>query len=197
MLNIIWFIMIITGIITAAINGRMEEVSIAILQSAEDSVMIVIKLIGPMALWLGLMKLAEEADLTKLLSRMFRPMARVLFPNIPEGHPALAAIMMNLSANFLGLGNSATPLGIKAMQELQSLNKNKIIASNAMCTFLVINTSSVTLIPTTVLALRIGAASSSPTSIIGTTIFATACSTVVGVSVNKILIKLSEMSRYD
>ncbi len=197
MLNLIWLIMIIIGIVLAAINGRMEEVSVAILQSGEDSVMTVIKLIGPMALWLGLMKIAEEAELTKLLSRLFKPLGRLLFPQVPPEHSALASIMMNLSANFLGLGNSATPLGIKAMQELQELNSNKRRASTAMCTFLVINTSSVTLIPTTILALRIGAASTEPTAIIGTTIFATFCSTVAGLAANKLLQSLSWVNYYD
>jgi spore maturation protein A len=183
--------MIIIGIIIAAINGRMEEVSIAILESAEDSVMIVVKLIGPMALWLGIMKVAEEARLTDVLAKLFKPLAKILFPEVPKNHPALASIMMNLSANFLGLGNSATPLGIKAMQQLQELNSGKSSASDAMCTFLVINTSSVTLLPTTILALRIGAGSAQPTEIIGTTVFATFCSTVVGIVANKILIKIS------
>ncbi|PRX29883.1 spore maturation protein A [Orenia metallireducens] len=191
MLNKIWFTMIIIGIIIAAINGRMEEVSIAILESAEDSVMIVVKLIGPMALWLGIMKVAEEARLTDVLAKLFKPLAKILFPEVPKNHPALASIMMNLSANFLGLGNSATPLGIKAMQQLQELNSGKSSASDAMCTFLVINTSSVTLLPTTILALRIGAGSAQPTEIIGTTVFATFCSTVVGIVANKILIKIS------
>ncbi|OCL26162.1 nucleoside recognition protein [Orenia metallireducens] len=191
MLNKIWFTMICIGIIIAAINGRMEEVSVAILESAEDSVMIVVKLIGPMALWLGVMKVAEKAQLTKVLANLFKPLAKILFPEVPKDHPALASIMMNLSANFLGLGNSATPLGIKAMQELQQLNSGKRSASNAMCTFLVINTSSVTLLPTTILALRIGAGSAQPTEIIGTTIFATFCSTVVGLIANRILIKIS------
>lgn len=193
MLNKIWFTMIIIGIIIAAINGRMEEVSIAILESAEDSVMIVVKLIGPMALWLGIMKVAEEARLTDVLAKLFKPLAKILFPEVPKNHPALASIMMNLSANFLGLGNSATPLGIKAMQQLQELNSGKSSASDAMCTFLVINTSSVTLLPTTILALRIGAGSAQPTEIIGTTVFATFCSTVVGIVANKILIKISEL----
>jgi len=193
MLNKIWFTMIVIGIIIAAINGRMEAVSVAILESAEDSVMIVVKLIGPMALWLGIMKVAEKAQLTDILANLFRPLAKILFPEVPKSHPALASIMMNLSANFLGLGNSATPLGIKAMQELQELNKGESSASNAMCTFLVINTSSVTLLPTTILALRIGAGSVQPTEIIGTTIFATFCSTVVGLIANRILIKISEL----
>ncbi|MCK8827955.1 nucleoside recognition protein [Natroniella acetigena] len=193
MLNKIWFAMIAIGMVVAAVNGRMEEVSVAILQSTEESVRIVIKLIGPMSLWLGLMKLAEEAGIVQGLARLFKPLAKVLFPKIPVDHPALGSIMMNLSANLLGLGNSATPLGIKAMHQLQSLNKNSETASDAMCTFLVINTSGLTLIPTTILALRVGAGSSNPTEIVGTTLFATACSTIAGIIANKLLIKVGSL----
>ncbi|WP_408956069.1 nucleoside recognition domain-containing protein [Natroniella sp. ANB-PHB2] len=190
MLNKIWFAMIAVGMIVAGFNGRMEEVSVAILQSTEESVRIVIKLIGPMSLWLGMMKLAEEAGIVQGLAKLFEPLAKILFPKIPANHPALGSIMMNLSANLLGLGNSATPLGIKAMHQLQDLNRNSETASDAMCTFLVINTSGLTLIPTTILALRVGAGSSNPTEIVGTTLFATACSTIAGIIVNKFLIKV-------
>ncbi|GAB6100764.1 nucleoside recognition domain-containing protein [Halanaerocella petrolearia] len=190
MLNKIWLSMIIIGVLVGALQGQMEAVSTAILQSAEDSVEIVIKLIGPMSLWLGLMKVAEEAGLTELLAKLFRPLAKILFPKVPKDHPAMGAIMMNLAANLLGLGNSATPLGIKAMNKLQELSSRQETASDAMCTFLVINTSSVTLIPSTILALRIGAGSSYPTEIIGTTLFATTCSTLVGLLANKLMIKL-------
>ena len=194
MLNIIWVIMIFSGFIVAAVNGRMEELSTAILESGEESVMMVIKLIGPMSLWLGIMKLAEETGLVKILAKLFRPVAKLLFPKIPEDNPALGSIMMNFSANLLGLGNSATPLGIKAMHQLQELNDNSETASDAMCTFLVINTSSLTLIPSTILALRVSANSNQITSIIGTTLVATCCSTIVGVIVNKFLIKIELMS---
>lgn len=195
MLNFIWAAMIIIGFIVAVINGRMAELSTAVLESGEESVMTVLKLIGPMSLWLGIMKLAEEAGLVKILAHLFKPLARFLFPKVPTDHPALGAIMMNFSANLLGLGNSATPLGIKAMNELQKLNNNSSRASDAMCTFLVINTSSLTLIPTTILALRISADSNQVTSIIGTTLFATAASTVIGLLVNKFLLKF-EMDNY-
>lgn len=190
MLNRIWLGMIGIGILVAAVNGRLEAVSTAILNSAQDSVETVIKLLGPMCLWLGLMEVAEKAKLTELLAKLFKPLAAFLFPDVPQNHSALGAIVMNLAANMLGLGNSATPLGIKAMHRLQELNPEEQRATNAMCTFLVINTSSVTLIPTTVLALRSGAGSQAPTEIIGTTLFATTCSTIVGVIANKLFIKL-------
>ncbi len=189
-MNKIWVGMIVSGIVIGAINGRMEEMSTAILQAGEESIMIIIKLIGPMALWMGMMKLVEEAKLADALATLFKPVGKLLFPQIPEGDPALASIMMNLSANLLGLGNSATPLGIKAMHQMQRLNADSETASNAMCTFLVINTSSVTIIPTTILALRVGAGSSSPTQIIGTTIIATTSSTLAGIIANYIFIKV-------
>lgn len=195
MLNFIWITMIVTGFIVAAFNGRMSELSTAILVSGEESVKTVIKLIGPMSLWLGIMKLAEKAGLIKVLAHLFRPLAIFLFPKIPREDPVLGSIMMNFSANLLGLGNAATPLGIKAMHQLQELNNNSQTASDAMCTFLVVNTSSLTLIPSTILALRVSANSNEVTSIIGTTLFATCCSTVVGVLVNKVFLKL-EMHRY-
>jgi spore maturation protein A len=181
--------MILIGFVVAVINGRMEELSTAILESGEESVMMVIKLIGPMSLWLGIMKLAEEIGLVETLAKLFKPVAKLLFPKVPDDHPVLGSIMMNFSANLLGLGNSATPLGIKAMNQLQELNSNSQTASDAMCTFLVINTSSLTLIPSTILALRVSANSTEITSIIGTTLFATCCSTIIGIIVNKSLIK--------
>ncbi|MGM0369072.1 MAG: nucleoside recognition domain-containing protein [Bacillota bacterium] len=190
MLNRIWTFMILIGFVVAVINGRMEELSTAILESGEESVMMVIKLIGPMSLWLGIMKLAEELGLVEVLAKLFKPIAKLLFPKVPDDHPVLGSIMMNFSANLLGLGNSATPLGIKAMNQLQELNSNSQTASDAMCTFLVINTSSLTLIPSTILALRVSANSNEVTSIIGTTLFATCCSTIIGIIVNKLLIKI-------
>ena len=195
MLNIIWIMMIVIGFIVAIVNGNIKEVSTAILESGQESVMTVLKLVGPMSLWLGIVKLAEAAGLVDVLARLFKPLAKFLFPQIPAEHPVLGTIMMNFSANLLGLGNSATPLGIKAMHQLQDLNDQSETASNAMCTFLIINTSSLTLIPTTILALRVSANSSQPTAIIGTTLFATVCSTIIGVLVNKFLLKI-EMDYY-
>ncbi|MGM0501905.1 MAG: nucleoside recognition domain-containing protein [Bacillota bacterium] len=193
MLNFVWGTMIIIGFIVAAVNGRMEELSTAILESGEESVKLVIKLIGPMSLWLGIMKLAEEIGLVEAMAKLFTPVAKLLFPKVPPNSPAVGSIMMNFSANLLGLGNSATPLGIKAMHQLQELNSDPETASDAMCTFLVVNTSSLTLIPSTILALRISSNSTEPTSIIGTTLFATFCSTLIGIIVNKLLIKVESM----
>jgi spore maturation protein A len=190
MINHIWFALIIIGVITGMLTGNMGQISEAILQSAEEGTMILIKLIGPMSLWLGIMKLAEESNFIDLLSRIIKPVTRRLFPEIPTDHPALGAIMLNISANILGLGNSATPLGINAMQKLQKLNLKKKTATNAMCTFLVINTSSVTLVPATIISLRAAAGSNAPMEIVGTTLFATTCSTIAGLIADRILRKI-------
>ena len=121
----------------------------------------------------GLMKIAEEAGLIETLAKILRPFTRLLFPSLPSSHPALGSILMNFSANLLGLGNAATPFGLKAMQELQEINPNKEEASDAMCTFLAMNTANITLLPATIIGIRLAAGSTNPTEIIGTTLFAT------------------------
>lgn len=189
-MNVIWAILILGGVLLAAINGRMAESTQALIEAAKDSVMLAIGLIGIMAFWLGLMRLAEEAGLVRLISRILRPILRPLFPDVPADDPALGAIVANLAANILGLGNSATALGLKAMIELQRLNSHKKVASNAMCTFLAINTSSVTLIPATVIAIRASAGSANPAEVIGVIILTTTVSTVVAITAVKILEKL-------
>lgn len=154
MLNYIWFGMIIISIVAGMLNGNIVAVTDAAFSSARLAVELAIGLIGIMALWLGIMQIAERAGLVNILARAIRPLARWLFPEIPDGHPALGSIVMNMSANILGLGNAATPLGLKAMKELQELNPEGDTATNAMITFLVINTSSVQiLLPATVVAL--------------------------------------------
>jgi len=145
-----------------------------------------IGLIGIMALWLGLMKLAEEAGLVRAIARLVRPVLGRLFPDVPKDHPALGSMTANLAANMLGLGNAATPLGLKAMQDLQELNPDKETATNAMITFIVINATSVTLIPATIIGLRSAAGSTNPASIIVPSIIATTVSTVTGVIVAKL-----------
>ena len=143
--------------------------------------MLIIKLIGILTLWLGIAKIAEKSGLLQNFTKLLQPLVGWLFPSIPKGHPAMGAILMNYSANLFGLGSAATPFGLKAMEELQKLNRSNR-ASEAMCTFLVINTSSITLIPSTIIAIRINAGSSNPTEIIGTMLFATIVSTVVAIS---------------
>jgi len=135
------------------------------------------------------MRLAEASGLVKFIARLVRPIMVRLFPDVPAEHPAMGSMIANIAANILGLGNSATALGLKAMQDLESLNKKAGTATNSMVTFLAINTTSVTLIPATVIGLRASAGSAEPTSIIGTTIFATICSTIVGITAAKLLQK--------
>ena len=184
-INKIWFLLIISGIITAAINGQMSQVSSAIFQAAADSVLICIGLLGPMAFWLGLMKIARKGGLIKVLSDIIRPIFKYIFPDIQHDQEALGAIILNISANILGMGNSATPLGIKAMNELQRLNPDPENASPAMCTLLALNTSGLTVIPATMIGLRAAAGSNNPAIITITTIFATIISTITALILDK------------
>lgn len=185
MINWIWFSLIMIGIITAGIRGNIEMMNQAVFEGAKIGVTVSFGLISILVFWLGLMKIAEEAGLLKWISRLLSPIVQWLFPEIPANHPALGYIISNLTANLFGLGNAATPMGIKAMQELQKLNPYKEKATSAMSTFLVINTSSITLIPTTVIAIRMTYQSASPTEIVGTTIFATVFSTFAAVLLDR------------
>ncbi|MHB1126850.1 MAG: nucleoside recognition domain-containing protein [Bacillota bacterium] len=186
MVNLIWLVLLLSGIAVAGLNGRIEVVTTAALSSAKMAVTIALELIGLMALWLGLLRIAEEAGLVRALARIVRPATTRLFPSVPRDHPAMGAIIMNLSANILGLGNAATPFGIKAMQELQTLNKRPEEASDAMCTFLALNTSCITLIPATIIGIRVAAGSRDPTEIVGPTIFATALAMTVAIIVDRL-----------
>ena len=187
MLNYVWFALIAISFFVGAFTGTIDAVTEAAINSAELAVELSIGLIGIMALWLGMMKIAEESGLINVIAKVVRPITLWLFPDVPPDHPAISSIVLNMSANILGLGNAATPLGLKAMQELQELNENKDTATNAMCTFLAINTSSVQLIlPATVVALM-GVESS---QLFITTILATSFSTIAGLIAVKTLEKL-------
>ena len=178
MLNYIWFGMMFISVVVGTFTGNIDAVTEAAISMAKTAVDIAIGLIGIMALWLGTMKIAEESGLIRIIARALRPITIRLFPDVPEDHPAIGSIVLNMAANILGLGNAATPLGLKAMEELQELNPHKDTATNAMCTFLAINTSSVQLIlPATVVALM-GAASN---QIFITTILATGLSTIAAI----------------
>ena len=166
-----------------------------IIASAKTAVELAIGLIGIMALWLGVMKIAEESGLVAKLSRALRPVMTRLFPDVPADHPAMGAMVMNISANILGLSNAATPLGLKAMEELNKLNTKLGTATDAMCTFLVINTSNLQLIPATVIAIRAASGSANPTEILGPVIVATAVAMTVGVTTVKLLAKLPVFRR--
>ncbi|MBO8168313.1 MAG: spore maturation protein [Thermoanaerobacteraceae bacterium] len=189
MVNVVWLALLVSGIVVAGLNGEIEVVTKAAMDSAQAGVNIAIEIIGLMALWLGLMRIAQEAGMINLLAKIVRPITRFLFPTVPQDHPAMGAIIMNISANILGLGNAATPFGLKAMQELQKLNENPDEASEAMCTFLALNTSCITLIPATIIGIRVAAGSSNPTEIVGPTIFATTTGTIVAITADKILQK--------
>ncbi|WJH34235.1 nucleoside recognition domain-containing protein [Paenibacillus aurantius] len=185
MVNLIWLFMIVAGFVVAAVQGRIELVTQAVFDGAKTGVTVCFGLISILVFWLGMMRIAEDAGLLERLSRMLYPIVRFLFPSVPANHPAVGYIMSNMSANILGLGNAATPMGIKAMQELQKLNPYKDAASPAMCTLLALNTSSITLIPTTLIAIRMNAASLNPAEIVGTTLFATAVSTAAAILVDR------------
>ena len=187
MLNYIWFGMMFIAVIVGILTGNIDAVTQAAIDMAKTAVEIAIGLIGIMALWLGTMKIAEESGLIRIIARAIRPITIRLFPEVPEDHPAIGSIILNMAANLLGLGNAATPLGLKAMEELQELNPEKDTATNAMCTFLAINTSSVQLIlPATVVALM-GAAAN---QIFITTILATGLSTIAAIIAVRFLEKL-------
>ena len=169
---------------------KLRAITKAALDYADTAVTISLGLIGVMALWLGIVKIAEEAGLLKLLTNLLTPLTSRLFPDVPPDHPAVAAMVMNIAANMLGLNNAATPLGLKAMEELNKLNPKLGTATNAMCTFLVINTAGLTLIPATAIAIRAAQGSAEPGIIIGTSIFGAGCATVAGLVSVKILEKL-------
>lgn len=190
MLNYIWISLIILAIFFGAINGRITQVTNAALEYAKISVKLALDLIGIMALWMGIMNLAEKAGLVQILARLFRPIGRWLFPDVPADHPAMGSMFLCIAASWLGLGNAATPLGLKAMEELQEINPHKEIASDSQALFLTLNTASVTLIPATMIGVRLSLGAANPQDIIGTTIFASGCATVVGVIVTKLLAKL-------
>ena len=166
---------------------KLRAVTKAALDYANIAVDIALGLIGIMALWLGLVKIAEEAGLVTVLTRFLRPVTVRLFPDVPPDHPAVGAMIMNISANMLGLNNAATPLGLKAMEELNKINPKAGTATNAMCTFLVINTAGMTLLPATAIAIRAAAGSDNPGIIIGTSLFGAACATVAGLIAVKVL----------
>jgi len=156
----------------------------ALMTSAQLGIETVLGFIGIMIMWMGMMRIAQESGLIELMARAMRPLVSRILPEVPPDHPAMGALLMNVSANLLGVGHAATPLGLKAMQELQTLNDDPETATNAMCTFLALNTSSVTLIPATVIAFRANAGSANPTEVVATTLMATLCSTTAALTLD-------------
>lgn len=186
MLNYIWGGMIVLGIIVAALTGRLEAVSNAAVEQAKEGVNLTLILIGTMGMWLGLMKIAEASGLIEGLSKKMKPLLQWLFPEIPKNHKSFHSISMNMIANILGLGSAATPFGLKAMEDLQEINPKKDEANNAMAMFLIINISSLQLIPMNIIAYRLKFHSLNPSEIIGPGILATIFATVVGIFVAKL-----------
>ncbi|HOJ09180.1 MAG TPA: nucleoside recognition domain-containing protein [Clostridiales bacterium] len=190
MLNYIWFAMLVFGFIIGIMNGRIAEVTNAVIESSGDAIKLSINLLGIICLWSGLMKIAEKSGLVRNLASLVRPLIHFLFPDVPKNHPAAWTIIMNMSANILGLGNAATPLGLKAMEELQKLNPAKHSVSNDISMFLVLNTASLQLIPTSVIAIRAQAGSANPAEIISSVWIASVCAATCGVISVKLLSRI-------
>ncbi|NLN16139.1 MAG: spore maturation protein [Firmicutes bacterium] len=190
MLNSLWLLLLAGGIITAAVEGRIAAVTEGAIAGSGQAVTVVIGLVGLVAFWSGMMHIADAAGLTKLVARGLSPLVSRLFPSVPKGDPALGAIAFSMAANLLGVGNANTPLGIRAMQEMQRLNQEKERASDAMCTFVCITASSLTIIPTTIIAMRAAAGSVDPGGIIGPAIGATTASTITAIIVDRLLRRL-------
>ena len=188
-MNYIFYFLIVISIVFGAVNGRLAEVTNSILTGAELSVKVAFSLIGIMAFWLGMMKIAEKCGLVQIFARIIKPVTKRLFNEIPEESPAIGDIAMNFSANALGLTNAATPIGIKAMEELQKENLDKTSASNSMCTLLAMNTAGFQLIPATVLAVLIGIGYKNPTEIIAPTLLVTTIAFVSAIILAKIFQK--------
>lgn len=188
MLNYLWAGMLIVGVLFGAFQGRMAEVTNAAIDSSKEAVTLCITMMGVMSFWVGLMEIATKAGMIETISKRIQPMIHFLFPDIPKGHPAQEHVTTNMIANFLGLGWAATPAGLMAMKSLQELNPNreKHIASRDMCTFLIINISSLQLIPINVIAYRSQYGSPNPAGIVGVAIIATMINTLVGIAFAKI-----------
>ena len=190
-MGVIWTVLVAAAVVAAAVNGRMAALTPAAMESAAKAVTLSIGLAGAMALWLGLMRVAEEAGLVRALARAARPLMCRLFPEVPPEHPAMGAMLMNLSANVLGLGNAATPFGVKAMQALETVNPRPGTASDAQALFCAMNTASVQLIPASVIALRAAAGSRAPAEILGATLLASLCGATAAIVTAKLLARLA------
>lgn len=181
MLNLIWLTLLVGSVVIAIATGHVKEVVASVTESAGTGFKLALGFTGVMALWLGIMRIAEQSGLVGRLTSLMTPAMRKLFPGIPHGHPAIASIAMNLAANIFGLNNAATPLGIKAMKDLDALSEQKGTATDDMCMFLAINTSSVQIVPAGAIALLAAGGASDPTVILFPALLATAVSTVVGI----------------
>lgn len=187
MINKIWGFFIIIGIMFSIINGNLEQINIEILDSAKVALDMVVKILPVMALWLGIMNIASKSGLLEKFSRLLSPILTKIFPEIPKNHESFGYISSNIVANMFGLGNAATPFGLKAMKSLQNINPKKDEATRSMITFLVINTCGLTIIPTTVISLRMMYGSSNPTFIVLPCIIVTFSSLILGLIIDRIL----------
>lgn len=187
MINIIWIVLIGVGIIYGVLTGKVAVINTTIVDSTKISLDMLMKIFPVLALWMGLTKIAEVSGLLSKLSLKLSPLLTKLFPEIPKGHESLGLIASNIISNIFGLGSAATPFGIKAMESMQKLNDKKNTATRSMITFLVINTSGLTIIPTTIISLRMMHNSDNPTVIVFACILSTLCATVGGIIVDKIL----------
>ena len=184
MINIIWYFLIAVAIVYSLLSGNISIINNEILVSGKTSLNLIINMLEVTVLWMGILKIAHNSGLLSKFAKLISPILSKLFPSIPPSHESLDYISSNVAANMLGLGSAATPFGLKAMKSLQSINKNKKVASDAMITFLVLNTSGVTIIPTSVIALRLAHNSSNPSEIIITSILATICSSIAGLTLD-------------
>jgi spore maturation protein A len=189
-MSVIWVVLLVGSVAVAAATGRMAELPGAITDSAGRAVTLSIGLAGVMSLWLGLMRVAEEAGLVRSLGRLARPVLRKLFPSVPDDSPAMGAMVMNISANMLGLGNAATPFGIKAMEELERRNPHPGTATDAQALFCALNTASIQLIPASVIALRAASGARQPADILGATLIASTCAAVTAVTAARLMRRL-------
>ena len=189
-MNYIWYFLIAVSIIYGAINGTLNQVANAIFSGTELAVKIVLTLLGIMTFWLGIMKIAEKSGIVEFLSKLLRPLAKLIFPELPKDSPVIGDIAMNFSANALGLANAATPIGIKAMEGMQELNRDKTSATNSMCMLLAMNTAGFQLIPATVIAILAAAGCKYPTSIIVPTLIVTSIAFVCAILLAKIFQKI-------
>jgi spore maturation protein A len=196
MLNYVWLALIVGSVAVAAVTGNVDKVVVSTTDSAGSAFRLALGFTGIMALWLGIMKIAQESGLVERFTRLISPVLRLLFPNVPSGHPALGSIAMNIVANMFGLNNAATPLGIKAMKDLDTLNPNKGTATDDMCMFLAVNTSSVQIVPAGAIALLAAGGSADPMVIVFPVILATSVSTIVGVLSVRLLARSGRFSEH-
>ena len=187
MVNIIWGLFIIIGIVYSLFNGNISIINNEIIESGNSALKLILDIMPLLIIWMGLMQIAEKSGLINKIAHLMTPLLSKIFPSIPKNHEALGYIASNIAINMAGLGSAATPFGLKAMEKLQEINPNKKRASSAMITFLVLNTSGVTIIPTTIISLRLAAGSISPTSVIPTCILATVCSSLAGLTIDYII----------